>query len=52
MQFDWVRLNGGVGMLVSVDGELVSTVQAEVRDGRIFRLFIIRNPEKLSHLAG
>jgi RNA polymerase sigma-70 factor (ECF subfamily) len=52
VQFDWVRLNGGVGMLVSLDGQIVSTVQAEVRDGQIFRLFIMRNPEKLTHLAG
>ena len=36
---------------MSVDGELESTLQLEVADGRIDRLYIVRNPEKLAHLA-
>ncbi len=49
--FNWQELNGGPGLLVTVDGELTSTVQLDVTDGLIERLYIVRNPEKLAHLA-
>ena len=49
--FNWQALNGGPGLLVTLDGALVSTVQLEVANGRVARLYIVRNPEKLAHLA-
>ena len=49
--FNWQALNGGPGLLVTLDGVLVSTVQLEVANGRVARLYIVRNPEKLAHLA-
>jgi len=51
LAFNWRELNGGPGLLVTLDGELVSTVQLEVAEGRIERLYIVRNPEKLAHLG-
>ncbi len=49
--FNWQLLNGGPGLLVTLDGELVSTLQLEVANGKIERLYIVRNPEKLAHLG-
>lgn len=51
VEFNWQALNGGRGLLVTLDGALVSTVQLEVIDRRIARLYIVRNPEKLAHLS-
>ena len=51
VEFRWQDLNGGPGLLVLLDGQLVATMQLEVRRGRIEGLYIVRNPEKLAHLA-
>jgi RNA polymerase sigma-70 factor (ECF subfamily) len=52
LEYRWVSLNGGVGMLVMLDGTLVSSVQVEATVDGIRRVYIMRNPEKLAHLAG
>ena len=52
LQFDWQAMNGGVGLLVKVDDALESTVQVEVLGDQIVRLYIVRNPDKLTHLVG
>lgn len=46
-------LNGAPALLLSQQGVVHSTVQIDVREGRILRLYVMRNPEKLSrvHLA-
>ena len=49
--FHWQLLNGAPGLLVTLDGELVSTLQLEVVDGHIQSLYLVRNPEKLAHLG-
>lgn len=51
VELNWQALNGGRGLLVTLDGALVSTVQLEVINRRIARLYIVRNPEKLAHLS-
>ena len=51
IDYRWVSLNGGTGVLVTLAGELHSTLQVDVADGRIRTLYIVRNPEKLAHLA-
>jgi RNA polymerase sigma-70 factor (ECF subfamily) len=51
LEFHWRELNGGPGLLVTLDGELVSTLQLDVLDGRIGHIYIVRNPQKLAHLA-
>ena len=51
LDFVWCDLNGGPGLLVTLDGALVSTLQLDVVDGRIAHLYIVRNPEKLAHLT-
>lgn len=52
LEYRWVSLNGGVGMLVMLDGTLVSSVQVDATVDGIRRVYIMRNPEKLAHLAG
>ena len=49
--FTWQMLNGGPGLLVTLDGALVSTLQLELQDSHIQYLYLVRNPEKLAHLA-
>jgi RNA polymerase sigma-70 factor (ECF subfamily) len=50
-EFHWVELNGGPGLLVTVDGALMLSMQVEGLAGRIRRVYIVRNPHKLAHLA-
>lgn len=51
VEFHWRFLNGGVGLLITLDDVLVSTVQLDVADGCVQQLYIVRNPEKLAHLT-
>jgi RNA polymerase sigma-70 factor, ECF subfamily len=44
------RLNGRPAVLVFTDGVLSSVTTAEVEDGRIRALHIVRNPEKLRYV--
>jgi RNA polymerase sigma-70 factor (ECF subfamily) len=52
VEFRWQRLNGAPGVLVVVDGVLHSTLQLDVENDVIARIYIVRNPEKLARLAG
>ena len=47
----WTQANGGPALLVSLDGVLDSLVTFTVQDGRIRELNVVRNPDKLRHLA-
>lgn len=44
------ELNGRPAVLVFADGVLASVTTAEVEDGRIRALHVMRNPEKLRHV--
>jgi RNA polymerase sigma-70 factor (ECF subfamily) len=51
LQYRVATINGEPGLLRYVDGELES-VQAISTDGqRIVAIYVVRNPEKLAHLA-
>ena len=47
-----VRVNGGPAMRVDLDGALDTVASVVVEDGRITRIFAIRNPHKLARLDG
>ena len=51
LTFHWRSLNGAPGLLITVEGELVSTLQLDIDSDRIQHLYIVRNPEKLAHLS-
>ena len=42
----WV--NGAPGMRIDLDGELDTVISLSVEDGRISRIYAVRNPEKLT----
>ena len=44
-------INASAGLMGFVDGKLDHVVTGEMRDGRIHRLYVMRNPEKLKHLT-
>jgi RNA polymerase sigma-70 factor (ECF subfamily) len=44
---EWGLVNGTSAMFLSLDGELDSVVTVVVADGRISRIYFVRNPEKL-----
>ena len=46
------RVNGGPGLIVRVDGELDGVLAVLVEHGRVAGLYHVRNPEKLSRVAG
>jgi RNA polymerase sigma-70 factor (ECF subfamily) len=45
-----VLLNGAVAARIDADGELNTAVTFVVEDGRIARIYAIRNPNKLGRL--
>jgi len=45
-----VQINGGPALIIRIDDEIDSVVAARIDDGRITGLYIVRNPEKLSHV--
>ncbi|MBE1551194.1 RNA polymerase sigma-70 factor (ECF subfamily) [Mycobacterium sp. OAS707] len=45
-----VQINGGPALIIRIDDEIDSVVAARFDDGRITGLYIVRNPEKLSHV--
>ncbi|HEY7068881.1 MAG TPA: RNA polymerase sigma-70 factor [Acidimicrobiales bacterium] len=48
VQVETVLVNGGPGVRVDLDGTLDTVVSLAVEDGRIARIFAMRNPEKLA----
>lgn len=46
-----VSVNGQYGLAVAVGGELDTIYTADIEEGRIARLFILRNPDKLTRAA-
>ncbi|MER7348788.1 RNA polymerase sigma factor SigJ [Streptomyces aurantiacus] len=52
LDYRFLELNGAESVLLLVDGKPDSVLQLEVADGRVQRVFIVRNPDKLVGLAG
>ena len=50
-QYAAATINGCPGVIVSLDGELDLAVVIEANEGAVDRIFVIRNPDKLVHLA-
>jgi len=48
---DTLWLNGALGGRIVLDGELNTVMSFVVEDGRISRLYAVRNPDKLTRLA-
>jgi RNA polymerase sigma-70 factor (ECF subfamily) len=42
-----IAMNGGTGVLVSVDGNVIGLIAVTTADGRITEIDMIVNPEKL-----
>jgi RNA polymerase sigma-70 factor, ECF subfamily len=45
-----VRINGAPGLVNYLDGKPHSVLTLDVQDGRIQNIYIVTNPEKLSHI--
>ncbi|MFJ4829055.1 RNA polymerase sigma-70 factor [Streptomyces sp. NPDC088747] len=52
VSFRFLELNGGPAILILSAGRPDSVFQLDVVDGRIQRVYVMRNPEKLLSLAG
>ena len=50
LRYEFVELNGGVGVLICQDGAPHSCIQLDGANGVITRLYVLRNPAKLGHL--
>ena len=49
--FEWTTANGRPGVLFYVDGAFDAFATLTVRDGRVDAIYLVRNPDKLGHLA-
>lgn len=48
-----VRVNGTLGLLLRTqEGDVDGVYSCDVADGRVIAVHVVRNPEKLTHLAG
>jgi hypothetical protein len=45
-----VQVNGGPALIIRIDGEIDNVVAVRIDDGLITGLYIVRNPQKLSHV--
>jgi RNA polymerase sigma-70 factor (ECF subfamily) len=50
-QYAAATINGCAGLIVTLDGAVDLAVSIEVRDGTVGSIWVVRNPDKLSHLA-
>jgi RNA polymerase sigma-70 factor (ECF subfamily) len=50
-QYAAATVNGCPGLVVSFDGEVDFAASFELQDGVVERIFVVRNPDKLVHLA-
>jgi RNA polymerase sigma-70 factor (ECF subfamily) len=49
MRIEPVMINGAIGALLYLDGELDSTLSMAIETNRIAAIYIVRNPDKLRH---
>lgn len=47
----WMEVNGQHGLVTVVDGRVLSVTTADVKDGKLFRIYTVRNPDKLRHIT-
>ncbi|NYI99152.1 RNA polymerase sigma-70 factor (ECF subfamily) [Streptomonospora nanhaiensis] len=47
---EWAQINGRAALVMRVDGEVDNVVTAQVEDGLITGLYVVRNPQKLSRV--
>lgn len=45
-------INGLPGFVTVEQGETLQTTALQIEDGKIVRIYVVRNPDKLRHLAG
>ena len=45
-----VQINGGPALVIRIDGEIDNVVAVRIDEGLVTGLYIVRNPEKLSHM--
>jgi RNA polymerase sigma-70 factor (TIGR02957 family) len=45
-----VQINGGPALIIRIDGVIDNVVAVRIDDGLVTGLYIVRNPEKLSHV--
>jgi RNA polymerase sigma-70 factor (TIGR02957 family) len=50
MSLEPAEVNGGPALIVRFNGEIDGVVAARVEDGVVTGLYLVRNPEKLSHV--
>jgi RNA polymerase sigma-70 factor (TIGR02957 family) len=50
MSLEPAHVNGGTALIVRRDGEIDGVVAMRVEDGLVTGLYLVRNPEKLSHV--
>ncbi|MFK4187316.1 RNA polymerase sigma-70 factor [Streptomyces sparsogenes] len=48
----FTELNGGPALVLFADGRPDTALSLDVADGRVQAVYIVRNPDKLAHLAG
>jgi RNA polymerase sigma-70 factor (ECF subfamily) len=44
------QVNGGPALIIRLDGEIDIVLTVRIDDGLISGLYVVRNPEKLSHI--
>jgi RNA polymerase sigma-70 factor (ECF subfamily) len=50
MSLEPAQANGGPALIVRINGEIDGVVAMRVEDGLVTGLYLVRNPEKLSHV--
>jgi RNA polymerase sigma-70 factor (ECF subfamily) len=48
--YQFKNVNGSLGMIVMIDGRIDYVVSFEVNDGKIAKIYMVSNPDKLNHL--
>ena len=51
MSLEPAQVNGGPALIVRLDGEIDGVMAMRVEDGLVSGLYLVRNPEKLSHVG-
>jgi RNA polymerase sigma-70 factor (ECF subfamily) len=49
-EVELAQINGRPALILRLDGEIESVVALRIDDGLVTGLYVVRNPEKLSHV--
>ena len=52
LTWEWAQINGQHGLLLYEYGQLGSVTTFDLLDGKIYRIYVMRNPDKLGGLDG